>query len=297
MNDKEQGINGKRNHNDLDEGDHDLSLSLNSNFHPHKRRLLPPPLEQISPPPAESISMQAVLAQTTPQITFQLHPNSPFLISQDHQKEQQHQYYSRSSVVPGSINPLPLAPPPVREPATRPARSRRNPTQSLREGKSEIIPTPFAWATDRRAKIHTLNNLLSRKIYKISGEVQCKRCEKQYEIEYDLRKKFVEVGGYIAENKSRMHDRAPINWMNPILPTCKFCEQENSAKPIISEKKKTINWLFLFLGELLGCCTLEQLRYFCKHTKNHRTGAKDRVLYLTYLNMCKQLDPFGPFDR
>ncbi|KAL1809528.1 hypothetical protein ACET3Z_026518 [Daucus carota] len=29
--------------------------------------------------------------------------------------------------------------------------------------------------------------------------------------------------------------------------------------------------------QMLGCCTVEQLKYFCKHTKNHRTGAKDRV--------------------
>ncbi|WOH09609.1 hypothetical protein DCAR_0729067 [Daucus carota subsp. sativus] len=49
--------------------------------------------------------------------------------------------------------------------------------------------------------------------------------------------------------------------------------------------------------QMLGCCTVEQLKYFCKHTKNHRTGAKDRVLYLTYLAICKQLDPKGPFHR
>jgi hypothetical protein len=48
---------------------------------------------------------------------------------------------------------------------------------------------------------------------------------------------------------------------------------------------------------MLGCCTLDQLKYFCKHTKNHRTGAKDRVLFLAYLGLCKQLDPNGPFDR
>lgn len=145
--------------------------------------------------------------------------------------------------------------------------------------------------------VHSLEYLYSRQIVTITGEVQCKRCERQYKMEYNLKEKFLEVGSFIAGNKSTMRDRAPSVWMNPVLPPCKFCEQENSAKPIIGEKKKVINWLFLLLGQMLGCCTLEQLKYFCKHTKNHRTGAKDRVLYLTYLGLCKQLDPKGPFDR
>ncbi|XP_071933338.1 uncharacterized protein [Coffea arabica] len=180
---------------------------------------------------------------------------------------------------------------------SRPARPRRNPSQAPHEGKSETVPAPFPWATTRRASVYSLNYLLSKQIFKISGEVQCKRCEKRYEMEYDLREKFIEVGSFIAENKSGMHDRAPGVWMNPVLPACKLCEQDNCVKPIIPEKKKAINWLFLLLGQMLGCCTLEQLKYFCKHTKNHRTGAKDRVLYLTYLGLCKQLDPNGPFDR
>ena len=97
--------------------------------------------------------------------------------------------------------------------------------------------------------------------------------------------KFAEIGACIAKNKSFMHDRAPSVWMNPALPKCQFCEQENSSKPVIASKKRKINWLFLLLGQMLGCCTLDQLKYFCKHTKNHRTGAKDRVLFLAYLGL------------
>ncbi|KAF7840929.1 wiskott-Aldrich syndrome protein family member 2-like [Senna tora] len=41
--------------------------------------------------------------------------------------------------------------------------------------------------------------------------------------------------------------------------------------------------------EMLGLCTLDQLKYFCGCTKNHRTGAKNRVLYLTYHEISKQL--------
>ena len=138
--------------------------------------------------------------------------------------------------------------------------------------------------------------ILAKGIHAIHGDVQCKKCERMYTIEYDFERKFNEVFEYIATNKQNMHHRAPSAWMCPTLPTCKFCGQENSCKPVISEKKRSINWLFLLLGQFLGCCTLEQLKYFCKHTKNHRTGAKDRVLYLAYLALCKQLDPTGPFE-
>ncbi|KAJ7977067.1 Hydroxyproline-rich glycoprotein family protein [Quillaja saponaria] len=178
---------------------------------------------------------------------------------------------------------------------SRLVRARRSPAQALKQGKTETVPQLYPWATTRRAMVYNLDYLLSNGIDKISGEVQCKRCEKQYEIEYDLQQKFMEVALFISNNKHTMHDRAPSVWMNPVLPSCKFCGEENCVKPIIS-KKRTINWLFLLLGQLLGCCKLSALKYFCKHTKNHRTGAKDRVLYLSYLGLCKQLDPKGPFD-
>ncbi|KAE8660994.1 hypothetical protein F3Y22_tig00116944pilonHSYRG00262 [Hibiscus syriacus] len=140
-------------------------------------------------------------------------------------------------------------------------------------------------------------NILSNGIRTITGDVQCKRSERQYQMEYDLREKFKEISGYIAQNKHSMHGRAPSVWRNPVLPKCRFCGQENSAKPVISAKKRAINWLFLLLCQMIGCCTLEQLKYFCKHTKKHRTAAKDRFIYLAYLCLCKQLHPTGPFDR
>ncbi|XP_059310229.1 uncharacterized protein LOC132061419 [Lycium ferocissimum] len=186
---------------------------------------------------------------------------------------------------------------PIEAVPIQPMRKRRNPSKATnKEGKNEI-PPPFPWATNRRATVHTLDYLLSKQLFKISGEVQCKRCERKYQMDFDLKEKFLEIGTYIAENKSTMHDRAPDIWMNPLLPTCQFCNQENSVKPIVSNEKNNINWLFLLLGRMLGCCTLDDLKFFCEHTKNHRTGAKDRVLYLTYLTLCKQLDPTGPFDR
>ncbi|KAK7283487.1 hypothetical protein RIF29_13038 [Crotalaria pallida] len=177
-------------------------------------------------------------------------------------------------------------------------RPRRNPTQGPREGRSETIPPPYPWATNRRAMVYSLKYLVHNQIHTITGDVQCKRCERKFVLEFDLTEKFYEVYSFIAEKKDDMHDRAPDVWMNPTLPTCKHCGQENSVKPIIPLKgKKTINWLFLLLGQMLGLCSLDQLKYFCKHTRNHRTGAKDRVLYLTYLALCKQLYPEGPFTR
>ncbi|XP_077246002.1 uncharacterized protein LOC143885834 [Tasmannia lanceolata] len=186
-------------------------------------------------------------------------------------------------------------PPPNHVPnhVPRPIRNRANPRQAPRGLKPIEIPAPFDWATTRRASIHSLQYLLSAGIKRISGEVQCKRCEGRYVIEYDLKTSFMEIGSFIRANHGLMHDRAPKHWLSPTPLDCRICRQSQCVKPIIALKKQKINWLFLFLGHMLGCCTLEQLKYFCKHTKNHRTGAKDRVLYLTYLGLCKQLDHTG----
>ncbi|KAF2316376.1 hypothetical protein GH714_041717 [Hevea brasiliensis] len=269
--------------------DFDLDLSL------IPRRASPDPLLSSSPspqplPPNQEIQTPAATISDTP-THFRWHPIFAATIT-PHMTPPHEACYAAASIA------LSLQ----RQKAytgglSLPTRARRNPSQTPRHGKSENIPPPFPWATNNRATVHSLDFLLSKKIETITGAVQCKRCEEQYELGFNLREKFVEVRTFIAENKSSMHHRAPSVWITPILPTCKYCKQENSVKPLISEKKKSINWLFLLLGQTLGCCTLEQLNYFCKHSKNHGTGAKGRVLYLTYLGICKQLDPNGPFDR
>jgi hypothetical protein len=166
------------------------------------------------------------------------------------------------------------------------------PPRRVRRIRSEIIPIPFIWATDRRATVHSFNYLLQNQIFNITGDLECKRCQQTLQVSFDIRYKFPEIRHFIVENMHDMNDRGTI-WMRPTLPRCEHCDQ--GMKPVISDKKRRINWLFLFLGQMLGCCTLQELRYFCKHTKIHRTGAKDRLLYLTYLGLCKQLDPNGPF--
>ncbi|KAI4367658.1 hypothetical protein MLD38_023369 [Melastoma candidum] len=200
------------------------------------------------------------------------------------------------------VNPVPSTVPPVAPQVVAAAaaaatggRGRRRAANNSAAQNRTIVP-PYPWATDRRATVHSYESLLSRRILVIEGTVQCKKCEKSFEIEYDLKEKFLEIGRYIADNKASMRDRAPAVWMNPVLPRCKLCNQDNSAKPVFPQDKDGINWLFLLLGQMIGCCTLDQLKYFCEHTKNHRTGAKDRIVYYTYLGLCKQLDPTGPFD-
>ncbi|KAL2329796.1 hypothetical protein Fmac_017377 [Flemingia macrophylla] len=180
----------------------------------------------------------------------------------------------------------------VPTPTTSMRRTRRAPSKGVAKGKSKIIPAPFPWAMNRRATVHSLDYLLKNNIRIITGNVQCKRCEKEFELRVDLEEKVGRLREFIESERDSMHDRAPGVWVNPELAKCTQCGTENSAKPILGDtKKKAINWLFLLLTQMLGCCTLNQLKYFCKHTNNHRTGAKDRLLYLTYMTLCNQLLP------
>ncbi|KAG4152366.1 hypothetical protein ERO13_D04G118050v2 [Gossypium hirsutum] len=187
-----------------------------------------------------------------------------------------------------SSNPNPN--PAVAAPTGR--RARANPFQKLKGGKSETITAPYPWATTRRARVHDLNYLQSNNIRTINGQVECKVCQTVYTIEYDIEEKLKGIKDFVLGNRWRMNDRAPKCWMYPRLDNCKNCG--SSLKPVIG-KKRDINWLFLVLGQMLGCCKLSDLKYFCKHTKNHRTGAKNRLLYIAYIELCKQLCPHGPF--
>ncbi|CAE5984104.1 unnamed protein product [Arabidopsis arenosa] len=157
----------------------------------------------------------------------------------------------------------------------------------------EIIP-PYPWATKKPGEIQSIRDLSSNNLNVISGLVHCKTCDKTYKLEYNLMEKFSELYGYIKVNKEVMRQRAPAIWSTPRLIPCMTCKSE--MKPVMSGRKEEINWLFLLLGQMLGCCTLDQLRFFCQLNSKHRTGSKDRVLYITYLGLCKQLDPEGPFS-
>ncbi|KAK7310435.1 hypothetical protein RJT34_07966 [Clitoria ternatea] len=126
----------------------------------------------------------------------------------------------------------------------------------------------------------------------ITGMVKCKRYKKQFEMRFNLEEKLRELLRFIMRNKGTMHDRAPKVWKQPVFPKCVHYGQDNSARAVVN-KKTAINWLFLLLGHMLGCCTLEQLKYFYKHMNCHRTGAKNCLLYSTYMGLIKQLQPRG----
>ena len=161
-----------------------------------------------------------------------------------------------------------------------PRRPRRRPTKPV------IIPAPYPWASSTRARVRTMTNLLSVGINTIKGDVQCERCHRQYQIEYDLQEKFNEVNALLSN--IRTNRPLPI-WINPVMSDCRICEENNCVKPIISGKKRRINWLFLFLGQLLGFLSLSQLEYFGKHTQTNRYGSKQMHLYTTFFFLGKQL--------
>ncbi|KAF8116674.1 hypothetical protein N665_0015s0049 [Sinapis alba] len=196
-----------------------------------------------------------------------------------------------STPFPPSFNFLPPERPDVRPVATAVESRRSYRSQSSRNRNDDTIPPPYPWATNKRGTIQSLENLESKQITTITGDVQCKHCEKTYQIRYNLREKFSEVENVFVTRKRLMRERAPTFWTNPEPMRCELCGRDKAVKPVIAERKSQINWLFLLLGQMLGYCTLEQLKNFCKHSRTHRTGAKDRVLYLTYLGLCKMLEP------
>ncbi|KAF3326639.1 hypothetical protein FCM35_KLT08269 [Carex littledalei] len=158
--------------------------------------------------------------------------------------------------------------------------------------KPEPIPQPYPWATTRRATLHTLRYILTLNITTITDNFRCRRCDSVMPVMYNILEKYNEVTNYIITKRSTMFNRAPPEWLfPPALPDCHACGRQGFMRPVIAVKKRHINWLFLLLGQTLGCCNLDQLKYFCKHSNNHRTGSKSHVLYLTYLTLCNQLDP------
>ncbi|GAU23054.1 hypothetical protein TSUD_337020 [Trifolium subterraneum] len=207
-----------------------------------------------------------------------LHHNSS--LSQDsHQEKQEQEHVSLASTSNSA--------------ALKRCQSNQQPScpAKRRKLKTGTIPPPFPWATSKRATLHTLDHLLSElKLKTISGTLQCKSCKFQQEVQIDLVENFKKVTKFIVETMEEMCDRAPDIWLHPVLPKCQSCGQEKAMEPLVT-KKRNINWLFLLLSQTIGCCTLDDLKYFCKHNDTHRTGAKDRLLYSTYFGLCRQLQP------
>uniref|UniRef100_A0ACD5T7S3 Uncharacterized protein n=1 Tax=Avena sativa TaxID=4498 RepID=A0ACD5T7S3_AVESA len=206
------------------------------------------------------------------------------------------------------------APPPRASPAARSQRQVRRRSANASPPKSDTgdapvaPPTngaapaapnpPFPWATNRVAIHRPISHLLALGITTVEGEVHCSHCDARNTVSYDIASKFQEVRDFVARNVHDMDDRAPDEWLdhNGLLRDCDACGQRRSVRPVIPPEKERINWVFLLLGQKLGLCTLDQLKFFCARTRQHRTGAKDRVLYLAYMELCNQLCPDSLFN-
>ncbi|KMZ62043.1 hydroxyproline-rich glycoprotein family protein [Zostera marina] len=176
-------------------------------------------------------------------------------------------------------------------------RGRRNPSNNNPgPGKPLTIPPPFPWSGEIRATVVTVAELTRRQILSIEGQVQCKRCDVRVIINFQLNQSIGVVIRHVIEILAEGNNRAPQGWATPKFPPCPSCMHANCMKPIIAQKKRDINWLFMYLGETLGTCNLEQLKYFCKHNKMHRTGSKMHLLLYAYIGISKQLHPTGPFN-
>ena len=98
------------------------------------------------------------------------------------------------------------------------------PAKKRRLAKSLTVPPPFPWATSKLATVHTLDYLLSDlKLKTVSATLVCKFCKFQQNFQFDLVENFKEVTTFIKENMNEMHDRAPGEWMNPVIPNCESC--------------------------------------------------------------------------
>ncbi|RVW21379.1 hypothetical protein CK203_104851 [Vitis vinifera] len=148
----------------------------------------------------------------------------PDLFPSEPARQRTNPYPSESLTPAESIPP----PPPLPLPTGQTSRQSRSRPLVWPNGKTEVIPAPYVWATTRRATVHRLDYLVSRQISIISGQVQCKRCERSFEMQYDLLEKFNEIGSFIAQNKILMRDRAPDNWKSPTLPNCTYCGQKTA---------------------------------------------------------------------
>ncbi|KAI9123741.1 hypothetical protein K1719_005041 [Acacia pycnantha] len=169
----------------------------------------------------------------------------------------------------------------------------QNPRNNGEDHQNRNIELPYAWTTDRPAYVHDKSHLEKNFIYTVTGTVRCNKCGKEYSVVFNIEEKLKQFESFVESKKRTMHNRAPPEWTSPQSLVCEHCTGDG-VRPVIDVRKDDINWLFLFLGQMLGYCTLEQLKYFCACTQNHRTGSKDRVLYDTYREIFKQLRPDLP---
>ncbi|GFZ02316.1 hypothetical protein Acr_15g0009240 [Actinidia rufa] len=126
-------------------------------------------------------------------------------------------------------------------------------------------------------------------------------CNTQTTIKYNLLQRFSLLKNFIRRNKNAMTElrEAPEAWNNPeekfrrCMERDRGCGQNNALIPHNPVPPRSMNWLFMLLGQTLGLCTTDDLQYLV----NERSDNKPRLLYLAFLSLCKQLKPDEPiFD-
>ncbi|EOA38771.1 hypothetical protein CARUB_v10010982mg [Capsella rubella] len=300
--------------------DDDLNLDLSLGLHPMRRqdlmrrqdRLVPQdhqqePVEEQSQGQGSFMQLLTSLDHPPQSIQRSPPPRDHMMSLLQDLNEDAHWFFPEQALHPlHQLNQVRTAPMETRVSAPQHPRPRRgrppgaqarlNPTNTDAVEKKvirEIVP-PYPWSTNKPCVVHTISDLIAMNINMIHGQVYCKPCNKTHTLYYNLIERFSELSVYVKANMEIMRLRAPARWLNPTLTQCVTCKTD--MKPLLNnERMEEINWLFLMLGGMLGCCTLDQLKFFCQANGKHRTGCKDRVLYTTYLRQCEQLDPEGPF--
>lgn len=154
--------------------------------------------------------------------------------------------------------------------------------------KTMVIEPPYPWATDQRARVHSLTQLKGIRV--VSGKAKCSD-HGHFTVSYNVKEKFREITEFIRNGKEGWNGWAPQPWTIPKPPVCNRKHCRGYCTVIISEKKRAIDWLFLVLGQHVGLCSPAQLRYFCKHNHLPYNGSRLEGLYKVYLTLCKQLHP------
>lgn len=160
-------------------------------------------------------------------------------------------------------------------------------------------PPPFPWAANTTGtKICTLEYILyTLHIDSVSADFKCMICGDVEKVEYNLAHKYMQVSDYIHRKGTKMGGIASNSWQFPTRPQCKNCNNKRRClEEVIKKDNNSINWLFLFVGKLIGCCKVQQLKEFCEQNEIECSGTKPRLVYLTYLGLCKQLDPQASYD-
>ncbi|TKY75379.1 hypothetical protein E2542_SST04146 [Spatholobus suberectus] len=153
------------------EDEDDLTLSLCSWFDRPKRARQSSPSPSTSRSPINPSQTNISLMET--QIPY---PNS-FLVPSTNHNTNPLSVNTHPLLVSSSdhnTNPGDAADVGVNVAAPAVRRSRRAPSQGPAQGKSETVPAPFPWATNRRATVHSRKYLLQNNIFTITGKVHCK---------------------------------------------------------------------------------------------------------------------------